>query len=354
MNRLEPLVFGVLLLVTLGFARSVWQGDEPAALDTVIAFDPGKGGLKTVAWDDERSVATLQVSEGDAGPTAWVSAGKREKIEPPTPVEGPQPEGAAEPTPAPTPAEPTYGDPLLRSFPGNKAARTLVKSLSPLKALREFRGLDTEAIEEMGLDEPKGTLVLTGSAGEARFEVGDKAYGSNDTYLRPAGEDRVFLISSKILGPLRGASNRLVERNPLTIDPADAVSLAVGSAGGEPRRLLHQGRYDKVNSYWALADNPEERDSGVESFVEKLFGLRVTRYPLDGEAREDVEVALVARFEGDSGPADKLSIGSAPELKPAEGAEPKTEWFVRTGRTRVWTPISRSTGEDLAEGLAAL
>ena len=371
MKHLETWIYGGLLVATLGFAWSVRNAEEPKEQGEAKVFDPGAGGISVMRWDGEEAVATIEVSGSGDTLETWVTAGKKEKIKTPQPVLGDDDDSSddddsagdddsaaaetSQPAPAPKPKPEvvvTYGEPTLRSFPGNETARKLVESFTPLTALREFDNLDAEALAQMGLDEPKGSLVVEASSGTVTFEVGEKAYGSSDTYVRDPANNRVYLVSSKDLSPLRGAENRLVERKLQSFMELDIVAAQL-SVQGAPvgAERVHQGRHDKNNSFWSLADTPEDEDTVFGGFLEKALQLRASSYPTDADKPDDaaVEEVFGIAFTGAAGPLGTLRLGRIKDVERTTDEEIVWKFVTRTERTRQWVVVSSATASELAD-----
>ncbi|MCO4770412.1 MAG: DUF4340 domain-containing protein [Deltaproteobacteria bacterium] len=364
MKRSESLIYGVLLVLTLGAAWMVRNAEEPTDDSGAVVYDPGPSGIKSMAWEDETSVATIEVSGTDDDVTTWIVAGKKEKIE--TEVEpagddddsaGPKGDDDSAEAETTQPAKPevvvTYGDAKLRRFPGNATAKKLVESFSPLEALREFDGLDADSLAQMGLDEPKGSFTIESTSGSVTFQIGEKAYGSSDTYVKLAGKDSVFLVASKDLSPLRGAENRLVERVLLTAEAADVASatVLVGGAPAGPKRL-HQGRHDKANSFWAAEASPEDKDSVFGGFVDKVLGLRASSYPTDDEAPDEAALSplFAVQFEGEAGSLGTVELGRMVDDAKSTEDEVAYAYFARSDRTRNrWAAVSKTNATDLED-----
>ncbi|GEM_PF-1590337 len=367
MKSSDHIIYAILLVLTLGVAYGTWKGEEPEEKSSVVVFEP-TGGLASLEWDGERNAATIEITgEGDDLET-WVVAGRKEKVEgpalpPPTGDDDSAAEAVAgagdddsadataeeEPTPAP---KPEYGEPVFKSFPGNEQAKKLVTSLSPLSALRRFDDLDADALEQMGLNESNGTLTLEDGTGKtASFEVGSKAYGSNDTYVRVAGGNTVYLVSSKVLGPLRGAETRLMERNIFGFEEEDATAATV-STGVASVSFSHQGRHDKANAFWARPDALETRDTPAQGFVEKVFQLRATAYQTEDEtvAEGDLETMVTVSLEREEGDPGSVALARSVDAEKSTDDETIYVWWAKTHRTRdQWVKVSRSTASDLAE-----
>lgn len=371
MKRWEPYLHGATLALSLGLCWSIWKHEEPAEKSSVTVLEIGDGSLESLEWDDGKSVATVSFTGKEESLETWVTAGRRKKL-PKAPQATPAPDSAVAvdgATPAPTPAEPTpkpgeeddddatYGEPELRSFPGNDQAEKLADGFTPLVALRQFDNLGAESLKEMGLDTPEGTLVVRAAGREHRFEVGDKAYGSNDNYLRVAGGGPVYLVSSTVLGPLRGADNRLVERDPFGVDLADVARLVVSTPAGPGFEAVHAARHDKTNSFWAQPATPEQKDAALDGFVDKLLSLRVTTYPTEAEKAESagVETVFSARVVGDTGDLSTVQIGRKVDVAKSKPDEVHWAFYGRTPRTRdTWVVVSKATAQELADSLPNL
>lgn len=80
MKRLEAWLYGALLVVTLAVAWGVKNAEEPEEETSSVVFDPGAAGLQSLQWEDERSVATIEVTGSGDDRSTWVVAGRKERI----------------------------------------------------------------------------------------------------------------------------------------------------------------------------------------------------------------------------------------------------------------------------------
>lgn len=368
MKRKETLIYGVLLFITLAVAWSIHHAEEPEEESGSVVFDPG-AGITSMSFENETSVATIEVQGTGDDLETWVIAGKKEKIETEVDLaddddsadgsagddDSAAPEAEAETTQPATVTEITYGEPVLRQFPGNATAKKLVESFSPLEALRQFEGLDDDALSQMGLDTPKGSLTIEAASGSVTFEIGEKSYGSSDTYVRLVGNDAVFLVASKDLSPLRGAENRLVERVLLDADPADITQAAITVGGTQAgAKRLHQGRHDKRNSFWVPEDSPEEKDTVFGGFIEKVLELRASSFPTDADAPADDTVSGIFAmvFDGETAPLGTIELGRAVDDDKSSEDEIVYKYYARSVRTRNhWAQVSKANAGDLEDQL---
>lgn len=372
--RAEALIFGGLLSLTLVLAWGVWKGEAPSTQDKVLLFDPPKArGVTTLRWSDGVSEVAVTAPPGEGERReAWVSTRAPEApVLPAGHSEGDghdhghdgHDEEAAPPAPG--------AAVVSRQFAGNVQARRLLTDYGPMWALRRFDGLSETARAEMGLVAPKEWVEVASGDQHARFLVGETAYGSDNIYLKAAEGDAVFLVAAGLLRPLRKADKSLMERDPVAVDLAEAVEIEV-STGGKERRLVHQGRHDKANAWWAPAETPEARDATYDGLIDGLTRLQLSGWRADGEGLGEVrEVArFVVRDEASLGePAsvpsgvDDAQFGAwasdhpAPHvvlLGQADDGAGGAVWYVRSQRTRAWQPVASAAGADLASAATAV
>ncbi len=365
MKTLELTVYAVLLAVAIGLSWNAWKGEEPVAKDSVAIFDPAPVGLTEVIWDGKRNAATLEITGRGKDAVVWVTAGKKKRLPAPT---GDDDDSAGDDDSAEAddddsgiieietkPPEPQYGAPELASFPGSAAADKLLERYDPLEALRQFDDLTEEQLDEMGLLEPKASLLLRAGSEELKLEVGDKAYASSDTYVRAPGSRTVWLLSSKDIGPLRSASTNLRDRDLLGFEPTDAIDSDIQPASGRQFEAVHQGTHDKDNAYWADPDDPEQRDAVLHGFMTALFGIRASKYLKADEmpTRDQLEVVVTAAFRGqDGGELGSLVLARRVDEKRSRDDDVVYEWFASSHRLRrSWAKVSRTAAEEVADAL---
>ncbi len=357
MKPQETWIYAILLVIAVGLSWSSWTTEEVETKTSVDVFDPG-GSLTAIRWDGEKNVAELVIEGKGDERSVWVKAGRKERILPPRGDDddsaGDDDDSAKEASPKP---EPSYGEAKLKEFPGNDQATKLIDSFSPLKALRQFGKLDAETLTGMGLDEPDAVLVVEGASRSVELAVGSKAYGSSDTYVMDRGSNTVYLISSKVVGPLRGAESRLIERNLYPFEATDVATATVRSASGQEVAASHQGRHDKDNAFWADPADVSTVDTGLDAFLDKVFQVRASTYLAEDErvAEADVEPLFQVAFAGDAGALGALELARVVDAERSKGDEPVYTYYARADRTRgQWVKVSRSSGTELADALPGL
>jgi hypothetical protein len=349
MKPLETWAYALLLLVAAGLSWSSWTKEEVEEKSSSVVFDPA-GGLSAIKWTAEKNVATLAVEGKGDDLAVWVEAGRKERIDA-TSDDDDSAGGDAS-------TEATYGEPELKAFPGNDQAVKLVDSFTPLTALREFGNVDDATLAEMGLDQPEATLELDAGGRTLKLHVGDKAYGSSDTYARNAATGAVYLISSKVIGPLRGAESRLMERNPLAFEAIEVAAATLSTPAGAEATASHEGRHDPDNAFWADPAQPEAVDTARDALMDKVFQLRATSYSDIDEQVADgdvVRVAGIAFTAEDGAPLGSLELARQPDAERSKPDEPAWLWWARSERTRgQWVAVSRTSGQELSDQIEAL
>lgn len=357
MKALELWLYAILLLVAIAFSWHAWKGEEPTRKESVTLFDPEPVGVTEVVWEGESNAATLEVAGKGDDVSVWVTAGQKKRL--PAPAPEPKGDDSADDDDSAAggkePPKPRYGEPELTSFPGNDAAEKLVARFSPLAALRQFDDLTDDQLDEMGLLEPASTLVLRAGSEELKLEVGDKAYGSSDTYARKPGERTAYLVSSKDIGPLRSASTNLRDRDLFGFEAQDAIEANIQPRMKAPLLAIHQGRHDKDNAYWTDAQTPDQRDAVLDGFMKALFQLRANTFPKADEMpdRADMEAVVVAAFRGeDGGELGSVELARRPDPKRTTPENTVWEWFATSPRLKgTWAGVSRSTAEEVSDAL---
>ncbi|MEE2829081.1 MAG: DUF4340 domain-containing protein [Myxococcota bacterium] len=364
MKALELRIYGALLVVAAILSYLAWtdEGGETSQEDIVV-FEPGKGGPVSVDWTGKRAAAHLEFTGSAEAVEVWITAGRRPRIQAPAPPpKEPKEAGtdgeAQEAEIDKTPPEPVYGEPELTSFPGNKAAKDLAKLFHPLEAVRRFDGLGEEQLADMGLDAPEGQLVVEGRNRRLNLDVGTKAYGSSDIYVREPGSQTVYLLSRKVVGPLKSASSSLRDKNLFGFEAGEVATATVQLMGMEaPIKASHQGRHDKDNSFWTRPGSAEERDAPLDALLKAVFGSKASKYILhaDQPGGTDLEALFTVGFAGDNGSLGQLEIARRKDEDKSSADKVAYSWYARSHRTRdQWAGLSARTGEELTEAAEAL
>ncbi len=218
---------------------------------------------------------------------------------------------------------PAGGEQERLRFLGGPDAQAYLDGLAPLVARRDLGPLRGDALVDVGLD--SATLERTRAHWRIRcgrtshrFQVGGRAYGTGDRYIRAEREGaHVVLIEAAKLRDLDAAELRLVERRLHRFERAE-VAHAVVDGPLEGQRVTHeltQRNRRASDAAWVATRAPEERRPDYDRLLRALLGLAITRY-LD-EPPELPPPALEARFTDPRGRA----LGELSLYVRGEGAE---------------------------------
>jgi hypothetical protein len=276
----------------------------------------------------------------DAPPPVAADAG----LAAPTDAGAPDKPKAEPDKPKADPDEPKPGEWVIRAFPGNEAAKKLLEEFDPLRALREFDDLSPEEVKAMGLDAPKGRLIVESRQGAVTFLIGEDAHGTQNAYAKLEGKPQVYLLPSTLVGALRGAEFRLMERALWGAKPLDYVQARLEGPKGEPVELTHQGRHDPDAAFWGRKD-ATLRDSALDGVMDQLLELRANTYPTEKDRPREEKLArkLKATLTQEGGASETL------ELYQEVTDNPSKRWFARSDKTGALVPVSPAVAAELVE-----
>ena len=305
-------LLSVAVVLALMGSYMTWThtGDESADLDTIAMYRATAADLQTIRWKGEKITIETEQKSDDNGSYLLVTTTEQIKVKtdkkpahdhehgkPPTPEtepEGEQPEGEGDGTVTEEPPkeeEPQF-ETKVNQFVGNKSASELWQNFSPLQALRHLPGSESLDKASFGLDEPKATIEVVTNSGAMQITVGGESYGTKDKYLSYQGE--IYLVKAANLRTLQYGKSRLIERNlqPITEKDADSVTVTQGT---QRSKLVHRFKDDRSKNYWGFESNVEQAAEGAETWLKKLFRLRVQSYIASEE--QPTGLQEVASFE---------------------------------------------------------
>lgn len=233
-------------------------------------------------------------------------------------------------------------------FAGGSATRSLWKQLEPLRVLRVVADADEAKLQELGLAEgadPQGTLTLT-IAGEAQvFALGDKAFGTADTFAR-APDGRIVVLGSGLMKDLRIGAGRLMETALFESGRGDIDGLEVELADKGLAMRQHNPE-SRRQAFWSEPESDTPRGD-FAAWVDKLLGLVAVDWLEVSAPQAGWEpVATVHVLRGAS-PYEKV------RLFRATGDEGEPRWLALGDHGRLAAKLDRAAAEALVEDLGAL
>jgi hypothetical protein len=336
----KPLfLHGALLLVSAGLAYSVWNKDEPAPEKQPGAVDVWSGNqasFSKLSFEGKTRKVRLE-SQKDAVGYYYVTTVDKEEPAATDPHAGVQ--GAPM-----KPAETKEAKKETTRFISVKAADTLVKSLSPLKAVRAVGKVEVSRNEEFGLDKPDGTLKLTIDGKEHTLVIGGTTPGGSERYARYQNSGEVFAISGDIAQSLMFGDSRLPEHDLHGFKSEEISKLRV-QKGAKSRELV---RVKDKNEGWGDAATPGKQDETASNWLSKVGRLRGADFvekPATMFKPEDA-IVRVEYFDG------SRSLGFVELYK--QPGEKGNDYLVRTEWERWYVKVTNSTAEQIEQDLGSV
>jgi hypothetical protein len=344
------LVHGAVLAVAVLGAGYFWTRDKDTA-GSVVADVTVWGGkpadVQKIVFESKARTTRIESRKDEVG--RWFE-GTVSKQAPPPPAPKPKPKPDAGPdgsdgeaSEAPVEA---VKPPTVVQVISVKAAEKIAEAVAPLKAVREIGRVPGDLEADFGLAEPEGTLTLTIGGNERKLVVGAAAPGGADRYVRNAATELVYAVRGDFLRDLMSGETVLNERDLHGFEDEEIKSVRILS-GGKSREILRSGAASAA--VWSDPATPEKPEETVSNWMAKVARLRPTEYvdALPGPA----EANLLLRLEyvgkkGDLGFLEVYRFGGAEEKK--------SDWFIRTERTRKFAKVFGATAEQVEQDLEAL
>ena len=369
MNRmnLSAAIYGGVLVVLLGGAWAKYTAEPALELDgKVILLQGTEEELEGLSWLSDKKDQAVMVKKTDAAGEYWEvtytkwTEKKAPKTEPlpseqPAPSEAEAPvgpsatpdaapaEGAPPPEPAPEPEpEPTY-DESTQVYKAGTEAEKLVKSLSPMLAIRKLTALDAEKMETTGLDAPKEFLEITRKGKTIKLEVGGEVYGTRDRYVRDTSTQEVFLVDDELLRPLKYARTRLPDRTLWSVAPQDITKVAI-TGKDSTVEIAQKNAQDVEKAAWVRADKPDEPNEQLKTWMDKALKLKSTSYADTDDTFDDLELKFSMIITDKKGKIETFEVHAKPD---GTG-----DWWGKSEHTRGWVKLLKGPTSSLHEDVA--
>jgi hypothetical protein len=335
-RRAPPKDRGVLVhlgvLIVAGVtAFTVWTRDKdqnPLGSGDVTVWPGRAADVKRVSYEGKSKKVSIEAKHDDKG-DYYVGTSEREATPPRSNAD------AGAPTEKPAEAKAT---PILSVGEGQK----LFEAFGPLKALRDLGKVEGDRAKEFGLDAPEGTLTVDVGGTEHKLTVGGSIPGSGDRYVKDASGE-VYAIKGDLFRDLESADSRLIERDLHEWKDNDVQTVTL-TAAGKTREVVRGGAEGK--RFWADKASRETNDETFGNWMSKLERLRPTEYLI--APPEKLETVLRLDF------AAGRPIGFI-ELAKAPGKEAgKSDYFVKSERTRLWAKVAAANAEPVEQDLAGI
>jgi hypothetical protein len=227
-----------------------------------------------------------------------------------------------------------------------KAAEKIAEAVAPLQAIREVGKVSSEQEKDFGLAEPEGTLTLTMGSNERSLIVGAAAPGGGDRYVRNAATEVVYAIRGDFLRDLMSGEAVLNERDVHGFEDDEVTGVRI-VAGEKSREVIRsQGM---AGAIWSDSEHQDKPDETLGTWMAKIARLRPTEFvqQMPGPAEGNRFVRL--EYMGKKGAMGFLEI-----YRFALEDTKKSDWFIRTERTRKPAKVFAATAEQVEQDLGSV
>src|SRR5690606_20468593 len=196
-------IHALLLLATLGFAYQTWTRDVtgPIAPGSVLIWDADVEDIVGITYESEAQNVWIERREDEAGTYHWATVTIRARET-----------GTAQAAGDTAASTSTKEPPRVMSFVVGQEGDILLDEVASLRALRDLGTASEEQESEYGLADATAKIVVQMDGGSSELEVGGKAWGGNDRYVRDSETGRVYVLPGTFVGRLEAAEYQLPER----------------------------------------------------------------------------------------------------------------------------------------------
>jgi hypothetical protein len=372
-------IHAVLALFGLTFAYQTWtrpaEEEQPLSTEAVI-LDCPESKFGSLEIETQSHLVSFQPKAATPNTEYWVTTRRKKPEEEKQPKDDPaqtgadeaakaegeqaeagakaQDKAAASEEPA-KPAEPEkklarpYDPDAPVVFLANQKFRELLKSITPLRALRGLGEVPKDKEASFGLDEPTTFLRVTCGGKQIALDIGGRTYGSGDRYARVAKGKETYLLDGRMLGDLQSAQYKFMQGELHEFALSD-VDEAVVSALGKQRKLLHRNRQVKEEARWVDAAAPDKRNELFGNWFERVARLKARAYLSEGaEPGADLQIeaqgvrpVLTLEYKLEGKPKDKLEIVRV-------DTEQGNFYYARSGTTKRWVTLFDSLAKQVDE-----
>ena len=326
----------VLLAIAAGASVSVWTKDKKPVVSAgeVTVWNARPTDVQRIVFESKSKKVSLETRKDAQG--RWFYG-----------VSETQSPHAADAGPPPPPKVVTF----VSVAQGNRIA----EALAPLKALREVGKIGDDRAAEFGMKEPDGSLSVTIDGKERKLTIGGHTPGGGDRYVRDETGNLLYVIKGEVPRDLESGDGTLSEREPHGFKDNDLESVRI-VARGKTREVLRRGPESK--RIWADPTDPNKADETVSNWIAKVDRLRPIDYLAAPPTAPELVVRIEYKVKGVQGAfleIAKVPLTAPPPPAPTPTAPtPKSDFLVRTERTREWAKVYGQVGEQVEQDLGSI
>ena len=355
------IVYGALLAVTLGASYYRWTHQPDKDLEgKVVVLQGEPETLDRITWKGKDDEAVIEKKKDDKGDYYWVTYTKWEKKKPEHPdakdakaeagsgsgsgsvADAGSGSGSGAVAEATPPEE--EKEPVVSHFKSGKAATELAAALSPLFAVRKLEDVTPDKLKTIELETPVEHVILDRNGKTTDIELGGEAYGTKDRYARIAGTNEIYLVDDEVLRSLKFARTRLPDRDLFPIETPKIESAVIGD-GTSSITLTQKNRDDKDKATWVPADAPDDTSEQYKTWMDKFLKAKSSSYVNEADVPKDLELRFQVTIKGEGGEQETVEVYQAGEAG---------DWYAKSGYTRGYVKMLKSTTSGLADDVGAI
>jgi hypothetical protein len=331
------IVYAVLFVAALIGAYASWTHEpEAEKAEGVVLVDAEPAEIARIAYESEGIDVTLEPREDELGEYLWVSTTRRRTRPPANPH--------AAPSEPPSEEEPQIEK---SAFKAGKTGDKLLEDLAPFRVARAL-DVSKEKLSDFGFDEPEGKLVVeTKKGAKTTFQIGTTAYGFKNVYLKDVDSGQVYVVKRSVVSPLERADSRLPEKELFGAERADIERVTISTADASQEFVQHNR--DDANAATWTKPSSEEANPTAESWLDKVFRLRASKYVPKSEEPKGLESVFAVKVVPEDGEPVTVEVLRGPA---AEDGEMK--WYARSGYSRGLVELNSNLASDTADDLGTL
>jgi len=325
--------YGLALTLALVGAYQTWthEGDPDLSGSTII-LDVDRDDLEAIVFESPSGRVRLELREDDLGPYVWAQTEPKA-----APVAESDEETPSSPKPAPSKPQ---------AFKAGAAGETIAKGAAPFVAKRVLEGVDDSKLEELGFGEGQASLTFHRKDRDTKsYEVGAKAYGGSNRYVRDPEDGTVFIVAASLVDSLETAERSLPDRSLLAFDVTDIDMISV--RGGEADATYVQNNPDdRAARFWSTPGSSDPSPAAAGWF-DKALRLKVLRYidPADKPAglQEAFSMTVTAGRKS-----------SEAVIYRATGDDGNEVWYASSTHNRALVQLQSSSAAEAQADLASV
>ncbi len=336
MKPTQRLLVHVVLLAAASLgAVYMWTRDKDAK-SSVVADVTVWGGkpadVKRITFESKLRKIVLESRTDAVG--RWFEGTVEKQPPPPRPAA----DGGTEPS--------ADTKPTVVQIVSIKAAEKIAEGIAPLKAVRELGRVPADQAADFGLAEPEGTLTMLIGSKEHKLLVGATAPGGTDRYVKDPDTDMVYAVQGEFLRDLLSGEAVLNERDLHGFEDEDIKSVRI-AANGKTRELAREGVGGAAT--WSDPATPDKPDETAANWMTKVGRLRAIEYVAALPGSPDQARFLRIDYMGKKQPLGFLEVFRFPTAD-----DKKSDWYIRTERTRKFAKVYASAAEQLESDLGSV